>query len=286
VTISRSVGSGFTPLRYHFLADYLAALFEVRAADCGHFERLIDIASLCRGNTLDDAVSACRSELELYPDCPATWHLLSLAANLPEEAVTYRDWSAELCPAYEVSVLREACEFPARGLPLDLATVRALENRFVAGQRSAAEDALTWAALGLLHCHLGRVESARECYRQTTRHFPSHAVLASALANVLIRARRPKEAIPFLELATINDKTAAGAHMLLGSALTNAGDLANADVHLQAASALAPAWTELMELRGKVLAAAGQAQAAASLRQQSSSRRQQALRAVERLRAH
>jgi len=286
VTISRSVGSGFTPLCYRFLADHLAALFEGRVEDCSHFERLGEIAALRRAGTLESAASACRSEVERHPHCPATWHLLSMVSINSQEAQACQDRAADLCPAYEDSVLREACEFPARGLPLNLATVRQLETRFVTGQRSAAEDALTWAALGLLHCHLGRFEAAREYYRLTTRHFLKHPELASALASVLIQVQRPREAIPFLEVATTNDKTAAGARMHLGSVLAGAGDLASAEAHLEAASALAPAWTELIELRGRLLTAAGQEQAAAKLRQQCSRRYEQAIRAAKRLGAN
>jgi hypothetical protein len=286
VTISRSVGSGFTPLCYRFFADYLAALFEGDVAECGHFDRLGDIATrLCAG-TRDSAASACRSELERHPSCPATWHLLSLASGNPREARVCQDHAADLCFAYEGSVLREACEFPARGLKLNLETVRLLENRFVTGQQSPAEDALTWAALGLLQCHLGRVEAARRCYRQTTQHFPNHPELAGVLGNALIRAQQPREAIPFLEAATTNDKTAAGAHMLLGSVHGGAGDLATAEVHLQAASALAPSWTHLLELRDRLFAAAGQKRQAEGLRRQYSELRLQAIRAAERLGAN
>src|SRR5262249_13358332 len=174
VTISRSVKSGFTPLRYRFIADHLAALYEGHAEDSRHFDRLFDLDALHRAGALDAAASGCRSELELHPGCPATLYLLSLASSNAEEAQTCQQQAAALCPAYEASVLREACEFPSRSLALDAATVRALEKRFVAGQRSAAEEALTWTALGMLHCHLGRIESARECYRQSTRHFSTH----------------------------------------------------------------------------------------------------------------
>jgi tetratricopeptide (TPR) repeat protein len=284
VTVSRSVTSGFTRLRYRFFADHLAALFEERAEDSSHFERLCDVDALHRGEQPEAAASACRSELERYPHCPATWHLLSLASGNPEEARAAQARAAELCPGYDVSVLREACEFPSRGLPLDLATVRALENRFVPGRRGAAEDALTWAALGLLHCHLGRVEAARECYRHTTRHFPNHPELASALAHALVQARRPGEALPFLEVAAAAARTAAGAHMLLGSLFANAKDVTKAQTHLRAASALAPAWTQLLELRSTLHAAVGELQQAAELRRRYGTLKQQELRLAERMR--
>jgi tetratricopeptide (TPR) repeat protein len=283
VTISRSVSSGFTPLRYRFFADHLAALFEQRQADSDHFERLCEIDALCRAAALETAASQCRSELEHHPDCPATWHLLSLASSNPQETQAARQHAAVLCPVYEASVLREACEFPCRCLPLDMPTVRALENRFVVGQRSPADDALTWAALGLLHCHLGRVEAARACYRHTASHFSHHPDLAIALANALMQARRPGEALSFLEAAAESDKTAAGAHMLMGSILAGAKEVAGAQVHLQTASALAPAWMQVLELRSALHTAAGELHEAAELRQRCHKMRQQAREFAERL---
>ena len=69
---------------------------------------------------LDAAASGCRSELQNHPNCPATWHLLSLASSNPQEARNSQEQAAARCPAYAPSVLRQACEFPCRGLPLDL----------------------------------------------------------------------------------------------------------------------------------------------------------------------
>ncbi len=284
VTISRSVNSGFTPLCYRFFADHLAALYEGRTSDSSHFERLFDMDALYRAGALETAASACRSEVGRHHDCPATLYLLSLTSSDPQECRSSLQEAAALCPAYEASVLREACEFPSRCLPLDVSSVRAFEERIVAGQQSAAEDALTWIALGMLHCHLGRIESARECYRQSTGHFPSHPELASALANALMGAKRSSEAIPFLEVALADDKTAAGAHMLLGCVYANAKDVAQAQTHLQIASALAPAWTQLLDLRSVLHTAAGEHQEAARLRRRCSELHRQALQFAERLR--
>jgi predicted Zn-dependent protease len=166
-----------------------------------------------------------------------------------------------------------------------VSTVRRLEERFSAGQRSPVEQALTWAALGLLHCHLGRVEAARECYSQVTRHFPAHPELASAMAEALIQCQRPREALPLLQVALADDKTAAGAHMLMGSIFAKAKDVAQAQAHLQTASALAPAWTQLLELRSALHTVAGQHQEAECLRQRCSEFRQQALQLAARLQA-
>lgn len=285
VTISRSVASGFTPLRYRFFADHLAALYEGRTADSRHFDHLFDMDATHRAGSWEAAASGCRSELGRYPDCPATHYLLSLASSDLDERESSQQKAAALCSAYEVSVLREACEFPSRSLPLDLPTLRALENRFALGQRSAADDALTWIALGMLHCHLGRVVAAQECYRQSSRHFPAHPELASALASALMRVKRPSEALPFLEAALANDKTVAGAHMRLGCVHASAKDVAQAQAHLRKASALAPAWLQLLDLRGALHVAAGEQQEAAHLARRSSELRQQALQLAERMRA-
>jgi tetratricopeptide (TPR) repeat protein len=283
VTITRSVSSGFTPLRYRFLADDLAALFDGRTAACRHYERLFDIDATLRAGAPEAAAVACRSALDETPDCPATWYLLSLACADPREALAARR-RADLEPAYRADVLREACEFPGRGRPLDLATVRSLERRLAADRPGAAEEALTWAAIGILHCHLGRVEAACDCYRRTTRHFPRHPELAGALAGALVRASRPRDAIPYLDVAATGDKTAAGAHMLLATLYAHDRDLTRALAYLKVASDRAPAWSQLLELRSAVHAAAGEFQEADELRRRHGALRQGAMEFAQRIR--
>ncbi|HEX5104311.1 MAG TPA: hypothetical protein VFV87_10895 [Pirellulaceae bacterium] len=283
VTISRSVNSGFTPLRYRFLADHLAALYAGRTADSGHFDRLFDLDALARAGDREAAATGCRSELEWHRTCPATWHLLSLTASDLREVQAAQHQAAALCPAYHDSILREACAFPARHLPLELPALRALEERFVVGHRSDLEDALTWTALGLLHGHLGRVNAVRECYRQVVRHFGAHPELAFALAKALLQAQRPAEALPLLQVALADDKTAAGAHMLMGTILASAGDASQALAHWQAASALAPAWPQLLDLRSALHAAMGDHREATRLRQRRHEFRQQELGLAQRL---
>jgi tetratricopeptide (TPR) repeat protein len=285
VTISRSVASGFTPLRYRYFADYLAALYEGREADSSHFDRLFELDALHRAGSRVAAASGCRAELKMYPNCPATQYLLSLTSSNIPEAHDSQHRATALCPAYEASVLRAACEFPARGLPLDLSALRALESDFAARRRGAVEDACTYIALGLLNCHLGRLEAARACYQQATLHFEVHPELAYALGNALIQSQRPNEALAFLEVALADDKTAAGAHMLLGRIFASAKDWVKAQAHLEAASELAPAWTHLLDLRAALHSIAGQHQEAALLGQQCNLRRRQASELAERIRA-
>jgi len=283
VTISRSVNSGFTPLRYRFFADHLAALFEFRTKESDHFDRLFEIDAQAQRGAREAAASSCRHELELHPNCPATHYLLSLTSGDEHERLASRRQAEVLCEGYADSVLREACEFPNRGLPLDLSTVRTLERRSIAGERSPEEDALTSAAIGLLHCHLGRIEAACECYRQATQHFQTHPELANGLGILLIQAHRRSEAIPFLEMALSDNKTAAGAHMLMGSVFAMAKDVAKAQAHLQAASSLAPAWIYLLEMRSVLHDASGQHREAAHLRLRCSQMHHQATKLAEQL---
>lgn len=79
ITISRSVGSGFTPLRYRFFADYLAALWEGRECDSDHYDRLYRLERRLRAGEREVVLADCRRERERHPECAATWYLLSLA---------------------------------------------------------------------------------------------------------------------------------------------------------------------------------------------------------------
>ena len=136
VTLSRSVSSGFMPLRYRFFADYLAALWENRHQDAAHYERLFHLERQLRMGENKAVVTGCRRELERYPRCAASYYLLSLGQSDPDLANQYQQQAVNLCSSYRSDVLRSACEFINRQLAVNRSTVMALENELAGAQLS------------------------------------------------------------------------------------------------------------------------------------------------------
>jgi tetratricopeptide (TPR) repeat protein len=234
VTISRSVSSGFTPLRHRFLGDYLAALFEDRQDDAGHYSRLFHLERRLAAGEREAALHGLAAEAERYPECPATAHLLGREAR-----------AAEFSPAYAPSVLRSACEIRHRRLPADAAYVMRLE-RGLAGL-PASEQGLAFAAIGLLWCLFGELGRALACYERASASLGSQSELALQIATLLLRSSRADEAIRYLLTALEDDKARTAAHGYLARAFLQSGRLEEARQHLERAHEAAPFWREPLE---------------------------------------
>ncbi|HET6786905.1 MAG TPA: hypothetical protein VFH49_03010, partial [Aquabacterium sp.] len=95
VSISRSVSSGFTPLRHRFLGDLLAAWWQGDEAQTLHLSRLLALDRALQSGQADATVAGCRAELTAHPDCAATQYLLSLAlAKTPGATAEAAEWQA------------------------------------------------------------------------------------------------------------------------------------------------------------------------------------------------
>ncbi len=245
VTLSRSVGSGFTPLRHRFLGDYLAALFEERGTDAAHYARLFQLERQLASGEREGAAQGLAAEAARWPQCPATWHLLALAQADRAEAARCEERAAALSAAYAPSVLRAACEVRHRRLPTDRATVMRLERQLAA--TPPPEQGLAFAAVGLLWCLFGELPRAVHCYERAGASLGAQTELAMQIARLLLRSGKCDEAARFLGAALEDDKARGAAHGYLAQAFGQSGRLAEARSHLEQAHAAAPCWRQPME---------------------------------------
>ncbi|EMI58310.1 hypothetical protein [Rhodopirellula sallentina] len=167
VTISRSVESGFTPLRYSTLDQELQRAF-------------------------DEAVG-------------------KLTSGGEKQATTTHGVKTPLNDG-----LRRACEYPARGLPVAPVDVQALQREFESTKGSIQDRGLFYAAIGILWCHLGDLDSARDCYGVVAEAFGVHPELALEIARLLIESECWFDAGNYLQDALNDDKTCAAACNYLG----------------------------------------------------------------------
>jgi hypothetical protein len=252
ITISRSVSSGFTPLRHRFLGDYLAALAEDRAADSEHYSRLFQLERRLAAGERESALRGLAAEAERHPDCAATWHLLGSQAR-----------AAELSPAYAPSVLRSACEIRHRRLPADRAYVMRLERGLATAP--AAQQGLAVAAIGLLWCAFGDLGRALACYERASASLGSQSELGLQIATLLLRSGKADEAVRYLRPALADDKARTAAHGYLARAFLQSGRLEEARLHLERAHEAAPSWREPLEGLAQVCRQLGQRERADQL---------------------
>ena len=253
ITISRSVSSGFMPLRYHFFADYVAAVWEGRDEESDHYDRLFSLERQLRARECDAVAAACRQELETYPRCAATYYLCSLSESEPNRADDCRRQAGELCASFHPNVLRAASEIPNRRLQVDPATVAQLETQLSDSRLDQQQRALADVALGLVYCQCGQVQRAVELYESGTQHLGYHPELALEIGKLLLGESPPSRAVPFLEAALQDDKTRTAAHVYLGQFHGRQGSVKLAIEHLETAVDMAPAWIRIRYILAKLL---------------------------------
>lgn len=246
VTLSRSVDSGFTPLRFRFIADYLAALWEGRRDEEAHYARLFEYEARLRAGGCQAVASDLRRELERYQECAATWYLLGLAEADAAEAARCWGRAGELSGAYQQNVLRSVSELRNRSLPVDMSSVLGLERRLALEAGSdTTERGLAWAALGLTYCIFGELNRAMDCYRRASAVLGEHPELAMEIGKLLAGSGRLDQAEAYLHTALQDDKSRTGAHFFISQIKGAKGLLGEAREHLVCASEAAPAWDEL-----------------------------------------
>ncbi|UUZ54445.1 hypothetical protein LP419_39870 [Massilia sp. H-1] len=120
LTIARSVGSGFMPLQYRFVADLLAALWDGRAAQAAHWQRLLD---LMRSGAGQGALAALQAS---EPGCAASAHALALSMPDGPQRSAMLAHAASLDPCYADDIVRRLGQVRARRKRFDLAALMAL----------------------------------------------------------------------------------------------------------------------------------------------------------------
>lgn len=284
VTLSRSVDSGFTPLRFRFIADYLAALWEDRCNEQAHYARLFQYEARLRAGGRQAAASDLRRELERYQGCAATWYLLGLAEADAAEAARCRGRAGELSAAYQQNVLRSVCELRNRRIPIDMSSVLGLERRLTSETGSGTTEwALAWAALGLVYCLFGELARAMDCYRRASAVVGEHPELALEIGKLLVGSGRLDPAEVYLRVALQDDKSRTGAHFFISQIQRAKGLLDEARKHLVCASEAAPAWDELIDRLAQVHARIGNHVEAQSCRERCDGQRTQAERLLRQL---
>jgi hypothetical protein len=252
VSISRSVGSGFTPLRYRFFADLLAALFEGREQDAAHFDRLCTLQQALRRGEREKVLAALQTEHARHPGCAATCHLLSEAATETGETARWTSQAAALDPGYRPSVLRDACELRHRRLPARLSRVMELERKAASITPADDERTLVWLALGMLYCAFGQATRAVAYYERCRASGSDQPQLALEIGRLFVNTE-PDRARTFLGQALADDKTRTAAQLALAMLAVEDGLHDEARDRLARVCEWAPAWSEPRAMLAKLL---------------------------------
>lgn len=252
VTITRSVSSGYMPLRYRFFADYLAALWTGDRQISAHYSRLFHLDQQLRQGDAAVVVAGCLEELETFPHCAATYYLLSLAASNSELAQDYQHQAGNLDANYRPNVLRSISELASRDLKFDKTRLEELETQLATSEINQEELAIAHFTLGLLYSKLGDFRPVFKHHQMYKKISDRHPQLNFRLGNLLLQAGYPQRAASFLRSALKDDMTACGAHSLLGRISVKQGDLKQAAEHFLKVSELMPAFSQPANVLAKI----------------------------------
>jgi len=250
VTIARSVGSGFLPLDYRFLADHMAALWEGRLDESDHWQNLLNLKQQFKRGQRGDAIVGLKLALERRPDCAATCYALALAIPDGQERAQLLAHAASFDQAYADNLVRRLGEYRARWKRIDLATVLSLHREVAALQDSTERQAIAWILLGQLYTDFGRVEEAMRCDEQSCRYSAGHPDLALEIAKLSIAHGKFAAAIPLLDRAAADDETRVSAWLLLAECACALGSHDEACRYALVAHRAAPAWAQVLKRLG------------------------------------
>ncbi len=186
-----------------------------------------------------------------------------------ETAVPYTRFRAVAGAGGAVLLCLACVPPPEPPLPADLdgtdpAVVALFESR-AAEVRRAPRDASSWRRLGMAYHGNGRLELARECYRQSLALEPGDAQVRYFQALAEERLGRLDEAVAGLRRVLELDAGYAPAHWRLGLWLLDLGDVESARRSIERAVALAPEDRAARLALAKAHLQASRAEAAAEL---------------------
>jgi tetratricopeptide (TPR) repeat protein len=240
VTIARSVGSGFMPLRYRYFADALSSAWRGQEPEAQHYADLLSLERRLAEGDHDGVATATAAELASFPNCPATLHLRARALFGPN---AFSDEAARLSPAYRDDPVRLASATANRHLATSLARLDELRSKLASS--GPGESAHAIVAFGLAYAARGAPAEALACYRE---YGSPHPQLALAIAGLLASSSDRQLRRELLSVAALEDSSATSAHMQLAELAIQARDLPLARDHARRAQANAPAWTEALKL--------------------------------------
>jgi len=239
-TISRAVGSGFTPLSMRFIGDYCAALLIRNRPDSDHFHTLYLALTLIEKAQPGKALQYAKQAVQSRPACADSQFILGIAlqrAGLPGEAASARERASALDPHYAFELARAASGFPNRHRGIDNTQLESLRSRLNRHSNPQAR-----VALALLFAEQGALTPASQLLQSLQGDFKNHAPLALAIARSILGRETPSEARSLLEIAADAQQTRTAANMLLGDLSLRKDEIAHALHHYTLAAEFAPAW--------------------------------------------
>jgi len=243
VTISRAVSSGFTPLAFRFVGDYIYSLLSSQKIEFDYYQKLTTaILDLGAGN-LGRGRRTCKRLIKEQPELAAANYILALSTTDAIEKNRLLDVANSCDSAYGFDLARETIGLLHRKKTLDKNTLRQLTETLDNMELEKSRREQAEVALAQVLAASGNLEYALSLLARQTGDFANHDDVLFSISAAQLRDPAKREANKEMLSSVSNGvKNATTAIIYLG-------DLEYADKNYQAAldhytsaQNRAPAW--------------------------------------------
>lgn len=242
VTISRAVGSGFTPLAFRYVGDYLRSYFAGSENDLAYYRGLTGAVQDLADGRLDAGRCRCEALFESRPDLAAAPYLLALATAEPARKKEWLEISESRNSAYGFDLAREAIGLLHRKKPPQPQQIRTL-HASLQNVRDNGDHQRASLALAQVMAAAGQLDIARSLLESLRGDYADHGDIALALAARLMQQPERRDAVrALLRQASEGEKNATIANFYLGELALAESKRDDAIEFFQRAHERAPAW--------------------------------------------
>ena len=183
VTISRAVGSGFTPLGLRYVGDYIYSYFSGDADSLDYFRELTGIVLRQNGAGHGDALEACRSLVAARPDFAPALYRLALDTADAGEKTDLLARAARLDPAYGFDPARDANGWINRRQSPSPEAVQSMLNSLDTIEIDATTRMQAEVALARIFAMRGQPERAERLLEGLTGDYADHEEVLLAIVG-------------------------------------------------------------------------------------------------------
>ena len=247
-TVSRAVSSGFTPLSFRFLGDYLYSLMEGNQELSDYYQNLYQAYQLAASNDIESAAKQIDVLIQAHPNLAAAHYIKGLISQSVDDKKSSLATAAGLDAAYQFNFSRDCIGLLHRKKPLSTETLQSLARALQDNNIGACSQADAEIALAHVLAVSGNTEQAERLLARQKGDYQNHPDIRLSIAESCLSSgiglQTNKAA---LNSVLQNDKNATMAHIYLGDIAQQQQNWREARFHYLSAHKRAPAWSTPLE---------------------------------------
>lgn len=246
-TISRAVGSGFTPLSFRFVADAIRSQLIENNKETKKYQSLIEIISLFAKGQNDAARERCTQLLKVQdlaaPIAATSNYLLGLDSAEQDAKKDYLAKAGDIDPHFHFDLSRESIGLLHRRKKISTKLLRQLADALNHSMLQGTQRIYAELALGQLLASTNNVTPALSLMQKQTDAFSDHEDLVLLIgAQLMTRTESREMAEQMFRSALNKSKSASSAMLHLGELALLEKDFDQALNWFNELHKAAPAW--------------------------------------------